>query len=66
VFLLGLTHSMSQFVFGIPREYAFPIFHHNQGHDPSVLIFLFLHTKTAASSIASAFTAVIDISRTGD
>jgi len=29
VFLLGLTHSMSQLVFGIPREYAFLFFHNN-------------------------------------
>ena len=30
VFLLGLTHSMSQFFFGIPREYAFLFFHNNR------------------------------------
>jgi hypothetical protein len=30
VFLLGLTHSMSQLFFGIPREYAFLFFHNNR------------------------------------
>src|SRR5687768_11400290 len=30
VFLLGLTHSMSQLFFGIPREYAFLFFHNKR------------------------------------
>jgi hypothetical protein len=30
VFLLGLTHCVSQFVFGIPREYAFLIFYNKR------------------------------------
>src|SRR6185295_10350795 len=38
VFLLGLTHSMSQLVFGIPREYAFLFFHNNwdTAHDTAL------------------------------